>query len=174
MLTGAPIDGPSIDKAQKWLNDWITNNAAGWSVKDFLDPNFVSYINSGLSSAVTGAGGVSFSKSNVYQVNMIYSGSIGFSSVPSQIDFGENPVVPVDKSYQGMLGKSVVVSDTRAPNLATFWTVGVSQSSPIQEVINNDVDTPVSGGISFMNSLHTMGKCSLIIHKSSILNLQGK
>ncbi|MCE2142318.1 hypothetical protein GRC93_18050, partial [Streptococcus thermophilus] len=27
LLTGAPIDGPSIDKAQKWLNDWITNNA---------------------------------------------------------------------------------------------------------------------------------------------------
>ena len=158
LLTGAPIDGPSIDKAQKWLNDWITNNAAGWSVKDFLDPNLVSYVNSGLSSAVTGAGGVAFFKNNVYQVNLIYSGSIGFSSVPSQIDFGKNPVVPVDKSYQGMLDNSVVVSDTRAPNLATSWTVSVSQSSPIQEVINNGVDTPVSGGISFMNYLSYDGK----------------
>ena len=52
--------------------------------------------------------------------------------------------MPVDKSYQGMLDNSVVVSDTRAPNLATSWTVSVSQSSPIQEVINNGVNTPVS------------------------------
>lgn len=99
-----------------------------------MDPNLVSYVNSGLSSAVTGAGGVAFSKNNVYQVNLIYSGSIGFSSVPSQIDFGKNPVVPVDKSYQGMLDNSVVVSDTRAPNLATSWTVSVSQSSPIKKL----------------------------------------
>lgn len=148
VLTGAPIDATSIDKAQNWLNDWITNNASGWSIKDFLSPYRVSY--GSLKDAVAGAGGVAFSEVNIYQANLVYNGKIGFSSVPTKIDFGENTISSVEKSYQGVLDNSVVVSDTRATSLATPWTVSVAQTSPIQEVMS-DTGAPVMGGISFMN-----------------------
>lgn len=150
LLTGAPIDATSIDKAQNWLNDWITNNASGWSIKDFLSPYRVSY--GSLKDAVAGAGGVAFSEVNIYQANLVYNGKIDFSSVPTKIDFGENAISSVEKSYQGVLDNSVIVSDTRATNLATPWTVSVAQTSPIQEV-NSDTEVPILGGISFMNYL---------------------
>jgi hypothetical protein len=155
VLTGAPIDATSIDKAQNWLNDWITNNASGWSIKDFLSPYRVSY--GSLKDAVAGAGGVAFSEVNIYQANLVYNGKIGFSSVPTKIDFGENTISSVEKSYQGVLDNSVVVSDTRATNLATPWTVSVAQTSPIQEVMS-DTGAPVVGGISFMNYLSYDGQ----------------
>ncbi|KSU06213.1 hypothetical protein KF282_1112 [Lactococcus lactis subsp. lactis] len=155
VLTGAPIDATSIDKAQNWLNDWITNNASGWSIKDFLSPYRVSY--GSLKDAVAGAGGVAFSEVNIYQANLVYNGKIDFSSVPTKIDFGENTISSVEKSYQGVLDNSVVVSDTRATNLATPWTVSVAQTSPIQEVMS-DTGAPVMGGISFMNYLSYDGQ----------------
>lgn len=155
VLTGAPIDATSIDKAQNWLNDWITNNASGWSIKDFLSPYRVSY--GSLKDAVAGAGGVAFSEVNIYQANLVYSGKIGFSSVPTKIDFGENTISSVEKSYQGVLDNSVVVSDTRATNLATPWSVSVAQTSPIQEVMS-DTGAPVVGGISFMSYLSYDGQ----------------
>ncbi|MCT1178844.1 WxL domain-containing protein [Lactococcus lactis] len=153
VLTGAPI-ATSIDKAQNWLNDWITNNASGWSIKDFLSPYQVNY--DSMKDAVAGAGGVAFSEVNIYQANLVYNGKIGFSSVPTKIDFGENMISSVEKSYQGVLDNSVVVSDTRATSLATSWTVSVAQTSPIQEVMN-DTGAPVMGGISFMNYLSYHG-----------------
>ncbi len=155
VLTGAPIDATSIDKAQNWLNDWITNNASGWSIKDFLSPYRVSY--GSLKDAVAGAGGVAFSEVNIYQANLVYNGKIGFSSVPTKIDFGENTISSVEKSYQGVLDNSVVVSDTRATSLSTPWTVSVAQTSPIQEVMS-DTGAPVMGGISFMNYLSYDGQ----------------
>lgn len=155
VLTGAPIDATSIDKAQNWLNDWITNNASGWSIKDFLSPYQVNY--GSLKDAVAGAGGVAFSEVNIYQANLVYNGKIGFSSVPTKIDFGENTISSVEKSYQGVLDNSVVVSDTRASSLATPWTVSVAQTSPIQEVMS-DTGAPVMGGISFMNYLSYDGQ----------------
>jgi len=155
VLTGAPIDATSIDKAQNWLNDWITNNASGWSIKDFLSPYQVNY--GSLKDAVAGAGGVAFSEVNIYQANLVYNGKIGFSSVPTKIDFGENTISSVEKSYQGVLDNSVVVSDTRASSLATPWTVSVAQTSPIQEVMS-DTGAPVVGGISFMNYLFYDGR----------------
>ena len=155
VLTGAPIDATSIDKAQNWLNDWITNNASGWSIKDFLSPYRVSY--GSLKDPVAGAGGVAFSEVNIYQANLVYNGKIGFSSVPTKIDFGENTISSVEKSYQGVLDNSVVVSDTRATSLATPWTVSVAQTSAIQEVMS-DTGAPVMGGISFMNYLSYDGQ----------------
>ncbi|MEO3696074.1 WxL domain-containing protein [Lactococcus lactis] len=97
-----------------------------------------------------------FSEVNIYQANLVYNGKIGFSSVPTKIDFGENMISSVEKSYQGVLDNSVVVSDTRATSLATSWTVSVAQTSPIQEVMN-DTGAPVMGGISFMNYLSYHG-----------------
>lgn len=155
-MTGAPIDATSIDKAQNWLNDWITNNASGWSIKDFLSPyHQVNY--GSLKDAVAGAGGVAFSEVNIYQANLVYNGKIDFSSVPTKIDFGENAISSVEKSYQGVLDNSVIVSDTRATNLATPWTVSVAQTSPIQEV-NSDTEVPILGGLSFMNYLFYDGQ----------------
>ncbi|ABJ74052.1 hypothetical protein LACR_C15 (plasmid) [Lactococcus cremoris subsp. cremoris SK11] len=156
VLTGAPIDATSIDKAQNWLNDWITNNASGWSIKNFLSPyHQVNY--GSLKDAVAGAGGVAFSEVNIYQANLVYNGKIDFSSVPTKIDFGENAISSVEKSYQGVLDNSVIVSDTRATNLATPWTVSVAQTSPIQEV-NSDTEVPILGGLSFMNYLFYDGQ----------------
>lgn len=156
VLTGAPIDATSIDKAQNWLNDWITNKASGWSIKDFLSPyHQVNY--GSLKDAVAGAGGVAFSEVNIYQANLVYNGKIDFSSVPTKIDFGENAISSVEKSYQGVLDNSVIVSDTRATNLATSWTVSVAQTSPIQEV-NSDTEVPILGGVSFMNYLFYDGQ----------------
>lgn len=155
VLTGAPIDATSIDKSQNWLNDWITNNASGWSIKDFLSPYQVNY--GSLKDAVAGAGGVAFSEVNIYQANLVYNGKIGFSSIPTKIDFGENAISSVEKSYQGVLDNSVIVSDTRATNLTTPWTVSVAQTSPIQEV-NSDTEVPILGGISFMNDLFYDGQ----------------
>lgn len=156
VLTGAPIDATSIDKAQNWLNDWITNNASGWSIKDFLSP--YRQVNHGsLKDDVAGAGGVAFSEVNIYQANLVYNGKIDFSSVPTKIDFGENAISSVEKSYQGVLDNSVIVSDTRATNLATSWTVSVAQTSPIQEV-NSDTEVPLLGGLSFMNYLFYDGQ----------------
>lgn len=156
VLTGAPIDATSIDKAQNWLNDWITNNASGWSIKDFLSP--YRQVNHGsLKDDVAGAGGVAFSEVNIYQANLVYNGKIDFSSVPTKIDFGENAISSVEKSYQGVLDNSVIVSDTRATNLATPWTVSVAQTSPIQEV-NSDTEVPLLGGLSFMNYLFYDGQ----------------
>lgn len=156
VLTGAPIDATSIDKAQNWLNDWITNNASSWSIKDFLSP--YRQVNHGsLKDDVAGAGGVAFSEVNIYQANLVYNGKIDFSSVPTKIDFGENAISSVEKSYQGVLDNSVIVSDTRATNLATSWTVSVAQTSPIQEV-NSDTEVPLLGGLSFMNYLFYDGQ----------------
>lgn len=158
VLTGAPIDATSIDKAQNWLNDWITNNASGWSIKDFLSPyHQVNYGSLKDAVAGAGAGGVAFSKVNIYQANLVYNGKIDFSSVPTKIDFGENAISSVEKSYQGVLDNSVIVSDTRATNLATPWTVSVAQTSPIQEV-NSDTEVPILGGLSFMNYLFYDGQ----------------
>ncbi|MFG7388103.1 hypothetical protein ACGO3R_06790 [Lactococcus lactis] len=126
-----------------------------------------------MKDAVAGAGGVAFSEVNIYQANLVYNGKIGFSSVPTKIDFGENTISSVEKSYQGVLDNSVVVSDTRATSLATPWTVSVAQTSPIQEVMS-DTGAPVMGGISFMNYFHMMVKYSLVIHKLFILRLQVK
>lgn len=95
--------------------------------------------------------------SNNFKVTIVYNGKIGFSSVPTKIDFGENTISSVEKSYQGVLDNSVVVSDTRATNLATPWTVSVAQTSPIQEVMS-DTGAPVVGGISFMNYLFYNGQ----------------
>ena len=157
-MTGAPIDATSIDKAQNWLNDWITNNASGWSIKDFLSPyHQVNYGSLKDAVAGAGAGGVAFSKVNIYQANLVYNGKIDFSSVPTKIDFGENAISSVEKSYQGVLDNSVIVSDTRATNLATPWTVSVAQTSPIQEV-NSDTEVPILGGLSFMNYLFYDGQ----------------
>ncbi|MFX3851864.1 WxL domain-containing protein, partial [Streptococcus suis] len=72
---------------------------------------------------------------------LVYNGKIDFSSVPTKIDFGENAISSVETSYQGVLDNSVIVSDTRATNLATSWTVSVAQTSPIQEV-NSDTEVP--------------------------------
>ncbi|WP_365806007.1 WxL domain-containing protein, partial [Streptomyces sp. NPDC051105] len=87
----------------------------------------------------------------------VYNGKIDFSSVPTKIDFGENAISSVEKSYQGVLDNSVIVSDTRATNLATSWTVSVAQTSPIQEV-NSDTEVPLLGGLSFMNYLFYDGQ----------------
>ncbi|MDT2944187.1 hypothetical protein P7H98_12520 [Lactococcus lactis] len=95
--------------------------------------------------------------SNNFKVTIVYNGKIGFSSVPTKIDFGENTISSVEKSYQGVLDNSVVVSDTRATSLATPWTVSVAQTSPIQEVMS-DTGAPVVGGISFMNYLFYDGQ----------------
>ncbi|NEX57558.1 hypothetical protein GTP06_03990 [Lactococcus lactis] len=158
VLTGAPIDATSIDKAQNWLNDWITNKASGWSIKDFLSPyHQVKYGSLKDAVAVAGAGVVAFSEVNIYQANLVYNGKIDFSSVPTKIDFGENGISSVEKSYQGVLDNSVIVSDTRATNLATSWTVSVAQTSPIQEV-NSDTEVPILGGVSFMNYLFYDGQ----------------
>ncbi|MDT2890781.1 hypothetical protein P7H86_12795 [Lactococcus lactis] len=95
--------------------------------------------------------------SNNFKVTIVYNGKIGFSSIPTKIDFGENTISSVEKSYQGVLDNSVVVSDTRATSLATPWTVSVAQTSPIQEVMS-DTGAPVVGGISFMNYLFYNGQ----------------
>lgn len=154
-VTGAPIDSSSIDKAQNWLNEWIDNNAIGWSIKDYTDPNGLSYTNSDLASAISGSGGVFLSQNNVYKVNLVYEGNITFSSVPTTIIFGQtsNPIVSSDKTYSGILDKPVIVSDTRATSLLTPWTVSVTQVSAIQEMDQIDNNIPLSGGISFMNYL---------------------
>lgn len=154
-VTGAPIDSFSIDKAQNWLNEWIDNNAIGWSIKDYTDPNGLSYTNSDLASVISGSGGVFLSQNNVYKVNLVYEGNITFSSVPTTIIFGQtsNPIVSSDKTYSGILDKPVIVSDTRATSLLTPWTVSVTQVSAIQEMDQIDNNIPLSGGISFMNYL---------------------
>ncbi|MCL2113380.1 MAG: WxL domain-containing protein [Streptococcaceae bacterium] len=161
-LTGAPVSMTDIASAQNWLNNWMTNNATGWAIKDYVDPDGQSYTDSmkSLAEAVSGAGGVVLAGDNTYTVNLTYNGSISFVSVPSTIDFGSHSIVSSEEDYTGALDQSVVVSDTRATSLLTPWTVSVAQTSPIQEVTQNGTDgsgdpiyVPVTDGISFMNYL---------------------
>jgi hypothetical protein len=161
-LTGSPVSLTDVSSTQDWLNNWITNNASGWGIKDYVDPKGQSYTDSmkSLTEAVSGAGGVVLAGDNSYTVNLTYNGSLSFVSVPSTIDFGSHSIDSSEKDYVGALSQSVVVSDTRATSLLTPWTISVTQSSPIQEVTQSGIDdlgnpiyTPVSGGISFMNYL---------------------
>ncbi|MDG4984174.1 WxL domain-containing protein [Lactococcus lactis] len=151
VLTGAPIDSTSIENAQTWLYDWITENASGWTIKDFVDPRGIDYVNSNLASVVSKVGGIALAHNNIYQANLIYEGKIGFSSVPSKINFGTNLIVSKDRTYNGILDNPVVVLDTRAENFLTPWSVSVTQVSALQEMLQTD--TPLVGGISFMDQL---------------------
>ncbi|MCT0016606.1 hypothetical protein EFE32_07085 [Lactococcus lactis subsp. lactis] len=161
-LTGAPVNTVDIGLSQDWLNNWITNDAVGWVIKDYVDPSGQSYTDSmkSLAETISRAGGVVFAGNNTYVVNLTYNGSISFISVPSTIDFGSHSIVSSEEDYAGVLDQSVAVSDTRATSLLTPWTVSINQTSPIQEVVQNGVDNsgnpiyvPVTGGISFMNYL---------------------
>ncbi|MCL2114542.1 MAG: hypothetical protein FWH31_11460, partial [Streptococcaceae bacterium] len=59
-LTDAPVSMTDIASAQNWLNNWMTNNATGWAIEDYVDPDGQSYTDSlkSLAEAVSGAGGV--------------------------------------------------------------------------------------------------------------------
>lgn len=137
-LTGAPIDPDDINKAQSWLNNWMDNNAMGWVIKSYEDPMSQIYTDTTLENVISEAGGIAFAEENTYITHIVYNGSIGFASIPDNIDFGTHMIVAEDQVYSGMLDRSVVVSDNRAASLLTPWEVTLTQSSSLMNLLSYD------------------------------------
>lgn len=165
-LTGAVIKDSDIKLTQNWLNNWMTDKAAGWSIAAYEDPKGGKYTDAAkqLRQAVVGVGGHVLADNNQYQVDIDYMGALVFSDMPTTIDFGSHTISTTNETYTGKINNSVIVSDTRGKTNISPWQLTLSETSPISEVISTGVDAfgntnyiPISNGISFANHLSYNG-----------------